>query len=85
MEEQQSYRTMDLQEKLQVVFIMFHKLLVYSFLVIFISACATPKAMDIQQANDDMMSCNELKLAFEKANANEEEAHENKGLTNENT
>ena len=60
------------------------KLLVYSFLVIFITSCATPKAMDIHQANDDMMSCNELKLAFEKANAREEEAHQNKGMTNEN-
>ena len=50
----------------------------------FITSCATPKAMDVVQADDEIMSCNELKLAYEKANASEDEAHYNKGLTNEN-
>ena len=63
---------------------MFYKLTIYVFLGIFITSCATPKAIDIQQANDEIMSCNELKLAFEKADVSEEEAHINKGLTNEN-
>ena len=63
---------------------MSYKLITYIFVGIFVASCATPKAIDIQQANDDIMSCNELRLAFEKANASEEEAHENKGLTNEN-
>ena len=63
---------------------MFNKLAIYMFLGIFITSCATPKAIDIQQANDEIMSCNELKLAFEKADVSEEEAHINKGLTNEN-
>ena len=53
-------------------------------MILLISSCATPKAMDIMQANDDMMSCNELRLAFEKASLSEDEAHANKGVTNEN-
>ena len=47
---------------------MSYKLITYIFMGIFVASCATPKAIDIQQANDDIMSCNELRLAFEKAN-----------------
>ena len=50
----------------------------------FASSCSTPKAMDVVQANDQMMSCNELKLGIEKASLNEDMAHSNKGVTDEN-
>ena len=63
---------------------MIHKLSLYLIIVMFISSCATPKALDVIQANDEIMSCNELRLAYEKADASEDEAHANKGLTNEN-
>ena len=53
-------------------------------IAVFISSCATPKALDVIQANDEIMSCNELRLAYEKADASEDEAHASKGLTNGN-
>ena len=53
---------------------MIKKLVSYLIIGIFISSCATPKAVDIMQANDEVMTCNELKLAFEKADLNEDEA-----------
>jgi len=40
--------------------------------------------MDIKKAGDDMMTCNELKLAFEQANLNEDIAHSEKGMTDGN-
>ena len=63
---------------------MIHKIFIYVFIAIFISSCATPKALDVIQADDEIMSCNELRLAYEKADASEDEAHANKGITNEN-
>ena len=60
------------------------KHLTYVFLLLFVTSCATSKPMDIVQANDNLMSCNELKLAIEKANVNEDIAHSNKGITDEN-
>ena len=63
---------------------MLKKLASYLVIGIFISSCATPKAVDIMQANDEVMTCNELRLAFEKADLNEDEAHASKGVTNEN-
>ena len=53
---------------------MIKKLASYLVIGVFISSCATPKAVDIMQANDEVMTCNELKLAFEKADLNEDEA-----------
>jgi hypothetical protein len=53
---------------------MIKKLVSYLVTDIFISSCATHKAVDIMQANDEVMTCNELKLAFEKADLNEDEA-----------
>ena len=53
-------------------------------IMIFCVSCATPKAMDIKKAGDDMMTCNELKLAFEQANLNEDIAHSEKGMTDGN-
>jgi len=43
-----------------------NKFIIYIFVTIFISSCSTPKAMDVVQANDQMMSCNELRLGIEK-------------------
>ena len=63
---------------------MIKKLASYLVIGIFISSCATPKAVDIMQANDEVMTCNELRLEFEKADLNEDEAHASKGVTNEN-
>ena len=63
---------------------MTQKVIAYMLITIFLSSCATPKALDVIQANDEIMSCNELRLAYEKADASEDEAHANKGLTNEN-
>ena len=40
--------------------------------------------MDIVQANDSKMTCNELMVAIEKATVNEDIAHSNKGVTDEN-
>ena len=51
---------------------------------IFISSCATPKAIDVVQLGDNEMSCSELKLAYESANYHEDLAHQNKGVTDEN-
>ena len=53
-------------------------------IMIFCVSCATPKAMDIRRADDDMMTCNELKIAFEQANLNEDIAHSEKGMTDGN-
>ena len=61
-----------------------NKFIIYIFLMMFASSCSTPKAMDVVQANDQMMSCNELKLGIEKASLNEDVAHSNKGVTDEN-
>ena len=36
------------------------------------------------QFGDEQMSCNELKLAYESADLSEDEAHSNKGVTDEN-
>ena len=36
------------------------------------------------QFGDEEMSCNELKLAYESADLSEDEAHSNKGVTDEN-
>ena len=63
---------------------MIKKLVSYFVIGIFITSCATPKAVDIIQANDIVMTCNELRLAFKKADLNEDEANANKGITNEN-
>ena len=63
---------------------MTQKVIAYMLITIFLSSCATPKALDVIQADDEIMSCNELRLAYEKADASEDEAHANKGLTNEN-
>ena len=52
--------------------------------ILIIASCSTPKAMDIVQANDSKMTCNELMLAIEKATVNEDIAHSNKGVTDEN-
>ena len=52
--------------------------------MIFITSCSTPKAIDVMQFGDDQMSCNELKLAYESADMSEDEAHSNKGVTDEN-
>ena len=60
---------------------MIKKFVSYLATGIFISSCATPKAIDIMQANDEVMTCNELRLAFEKADLNEDEAHASKGVT----
>ena len=58
--------------------------LVIIFVLIFITSCSTPKAIDVMQFGDDQMSCNELKLAYESADMSEDEAHSNKGVTDEN-
>ena len=63
---------------------MIKKFVSYLIIGIFITSCATPKAVDIMQANDEVMTCNELRLAFEKADLYEDEAHASKGVTNEN-
>lgn len=52
---------------------MIKKIVSYLIIGIFITSCATPKAVDIMQANDEVMTCNELRLAFEKADLNEDE------------
>ena len=54
------------------------------FSLIFLASCSTPKAIDIMQFGDEQMSCNELKLAYESADLSEDEAHSNKGVTDEN-
>ena len=54
------------------------------FVLILITSCSTPKAIDIMQFGDEDMSCNELKLAYESADLSEDEAHANKGVTDEN-
>tara|TARA_B110000438_G_C15238685_1_gene404666 strand:+ start:123 stop:512 length:390 start_codon:yes stop_codon:yes gene_type:complete len=40
--------------------------------------------MDIIQVNDQAMTCNELRLGVETASLNEDIAHSNKGVTDEN-
>tara|TARA_Y100000741_G_scaffold124743_1_gene94011 strand:- start:326 stop:781 length:456 start_codon:yes stop_codon:yes gene_type:complete len=60
------------------------KLLASILSILIIASCSTPKAMDIVQANDSKMTCNELMLAIEKATVNEDIAHSNKGVTDEN-
>ena len=54
------------------------------FSLVFLASCSTPKAIDIMQFGDEQMSCNELKLAYESADLSEDEAHSNKGVTDEN-
>ena len=54
------------------------------FTIIFMASCSTPKAIDIMQFGDEQMSCDELKLAYESADLSEDEAHSNKGVTDEN-
>ena len=54
------------------------------FAIIFITSCSTPKAIDVMQFGDEQMSCDELKLAYESADLSEDEAHSNKGVTDEN-
>ena len=63
---------------------MFKKSLISLITIIFIASCATPKAIDIIQVNDQAMTCNELRLAVETASLNEDIAHSNKGVTDEN-
>ncbi len=63
---------------------MIRNLFTFTLICIFLTSCATPKALDIIQADDEVMTCNELKLAYEQANTSEDEAHINKGVTNEN-
>ena len=63
---------------------MYKKILILLVTMMFLVSCATPKAVDIVQANDEIMSCNELKLAIETADLNEDLAHSDKGLTSEN-
>jgi hypothetical protein len=60
------------------------KTLTYIAIMIFCVSCATPKAMDIRRADDDVMTCNELKLALEHASLNEDIAHSEKGMTDGN-
>ena len=60
------------------------KCLTIIFSSIFLASCSTPKAIDIMQFGDEQMSCNELKLAYESADLREDEAHSNKGVTDEN-
>ncbi|MFT4516844.1 MAG: hypothetical protein ACI93D_000410 [Gammaproteobacteria bacterium] len=63
---------------------MLRKSLISLITIIFIASCATPKAIDIIQVNDQAMTCNELRLAVETASLNEDIAHSNKGVTDEN-
>ena len=63
---------------------MFRKSLISLITIIFIASCATPKPIDVIQVNDETMTCNELRLAFETASLSEDIAHSNKGITDEN-
>ena len=63
---------------------MFRKSLISLITIIFIASCATPKAIDVIQVNDQTMSCDELRLAIETASLNEDLAHSNKGVTDGN-
>ena len=63
---------------------MFRKSLISLVIIIFIASCATPKPIDVIQVNDQTMTCNELRLAVETASLNEDIAHSNKGVTDEN-
>ena len=63
---------------------MFRKSLISLVAIIFAASCATPKAIDIIQVNDQTMTCNELRLAIETASLNEDIAHSNKGVTDGN-
>ena len=60
------------------------KLFTLLLTTIFVTSCATPKAIDVVQIGDNEMSCNELKLAYESASYHEDIAHQNKGVTDEN-
>ena len=64
--------------------LIFKKLLISIVTIMFIASCATPKAIDIIQVNDQIMTCNELRLAVETASLNEDIAHSNKGVTDAN-
>jgi len=63
---------------------MYKKSITYLLILIFISSCATPKAIDIRRPGDEIMSCKELNLAYETADLSEDEAHAEKGATDEN-
>ena len=63
---------------------MHKKSITYLLILIFISSCATPKAIDIRRPGDEIMSCKELNLAYETADLSEDEAHAQKGATDEN-
>ena len=63
---------------------MLKKLFVSLIASVFFVSCATPKAVDIVRVNDDTMSCNELLLAIETADVNEDLAHSEKGATSGN-
>jgi hypothetical protein len=63
---------------------MLKKSIIYIISFIFIASCATPKAIDVVQLDDEKMSCNELRLAIESADLSEDTAHSNKGVTDEN-
>ena len=63
---------------------MFRKFFISLIAIMFITSCATPKPIDIIQVNDQAMTCNELRLGIETADLNEDIAHSNKGVTDEN-
>ena len=63
---------------------MLKKSIIYIISFIFIASCATPKAIDVVQLDDEKMSCNELRLGIESADLSEDTAHSNKGVTDEN-
>jgi len=63
---------------------MIKKSITYMIFFIFIASCATPKAIDVVRLDDEKMSCDELRLAFQSADLSEDTAHSNKGVTDEN-
>jgi hypothetical protein len=73
-----------IEESVGGIFEVMKKTLTYIVIMIFCASCATPKAMDIRKADDDAMTCNELKLALEQASLNEDIAHSEKGMTDGN-
>ena len=60
------------------------KISIFTLCCFFLISCATPKAVDVVQIGDSEMSCSELRLAYESADLSEDEAHANKGVTDEN-
>ena len=60
------------------------KISIFALCCVFLISCATPKAVDVVQIGDSRMSCSELRLAYESADLSEDEAHANKGVTDEN-